>query len=677
MSGYLREQQASPGWRGQRSSSCPAVPTGLRRQLVEAVHVQTLKHLTGLFAEPVATTTAQQHVEASASLRPEGARDKERERERENQFQSQDPLNVLQKLGKADETRDSAFEELVANFNKQMTEGSKVQRDLKAYLAAVKGQCEVANQTQQPIKRSVALHDAMHDASRRLQDCLADMYEPDWFGKEELDAQVEDTDTLWMEYHQNLTDKSLLGLDTYLAQFPEIKARLAKRDRKLVDFDSARHHFASLQKGKKKDEAKIAKPAALLEMAAPSWAQGLISAHQVAQTNLSYNQAEEELGRAQRIFEELNVELQDELPVLWDSRVGVYVDTFHSLAGHEEKFHREMSKSAAFGQLTRLSCEQLSHNLNDIMTKLEEQRQLNQQVQHDSTNSQRPLVQKRRHCSYKERRRKEFSSSSSLSSSSVFSEEANHSQASSPAPKKPGPPPSRPPPRLSPSPDPKQQIDALLEDEAAAPDSHSDPKSTTQQRDERGAESLSQQDAEQEAQSGWDHADPAEGQEGGAEERERAHQTFCQPDWDEGGAGEGPGGWGEEDEESSVTNGADAELPPGFLYKVSPPTAERSLVPARLNRVKAVHEYTATDNDELELKVGDAVLVLAFDNPEEQVSIIGESLTSAPQSGPICQNTDGRCWDDGWLLGVKEAHWFLKKDISAKGVFPENFTQKV
>lgn len=37
------------------------------------------------------------------------------------------------------------------------------------------------------------------------------------------------------------------------------QARLAKRDRKLVDFDSARHHFASLQKGKKKDEAKIAK----------------------------------------------------------------------------------------------------------------------------------------------------------------------------------------------------------------------------------------------------------------------------------------------------------------------------------------------------------------------------------------------------------------------------------
>ncbi|KAG7257910.1 hypothetical protein CRUP_021840 [Coryphaenoides rupestris] len=54
-------------------------------------------------------------------------------------------------------------------------------------------------------------------------------------------------------------------------------------------------------------------------MAAPSWAQGLLSAHQVAQTNLCMNQAEEELGRAQKVFEELNVELQDELPVLWEN----------------------------------------------------------------------------------------------------------------------------------------------------------------------------------------------------------------------------------------------------------------------------------------------------------------------------------------------------------------------
>ncbi|XP_036946979.1 myc box-dependent-interacting protein 1b isoform X3 [Acanthopagrus latus] len=404
---------------------------------------------------------------------------------------------VMQKLGKADETRDAAFEEMVSNFNKQMAEGTKLQKDLKAYLTAVK---------------------TMHDASRRLQDCLADMYEPDWFGKEEMDTLAEDTDTLWLDYHQNITDKSLSSLDTYLAQFPDIKARIAKRDRKMVDFDSARHHFASLQKGKKKDEAKVAKPAALLEMAAPSWAQGLISAHQVAQTNLSYNQAEEDLGRAQKIFEELNVELQDELPALWENRVGVYVNSFQSLAGQQEKFHREMGK--------------LSQNLNDIMTKLEEQREL-----------------------------KKGGTAAAKTGDGAKSEEANHSESASPPAKavpRPGPPPSRPPPRLTPSPDLRQQHEVPDTEPASPPPT----------------------------------------------------------------------------EQSAVTNGADGDLPPGFLYKV-----------------KVIHDYSATDGDELELKIGDTVLALAFDNPDEQ--------------------------DDGWLLGVQESHWLQNKDISAKGVFPENFTQKV
>lgn len=80
-----------------------------------------------------------------------------------------------------------------------------------------------------------------------------------------------------------------------------------------------------------------------------------------------------------------------------------------------------------------------------------------------------------------------------------------------------------------------------------------------------------------------------------------------------------------------MANGSDGELPPGFLYKVSLPRVRSKMkadesVNARMwsiwafvRQVKAVHEYTATDGDELELKVGDIVLVLAFDNPDEQV----------------------------------------------------------
>ncbi|XP_054633620.1 myc box-dependent-interacting protein 1b isoform X5 [Dunckerocampus dactyliophorus] len=432
---------------------------------------------------------------------------------------------VLQKLGKADETRDEVFEEMVANFNKQMGEGTKLQKDLKAYLTAVK---------------------TMHETSRRLQDCLADMYEPEWFGKEEMDALVEDTDTQWLDFHQNVTDNSVLTMDSYLAQFADIKARIAKRDRKMVDFDSARHHFSSLQKGKKKDEAKIAK-------------------------------AEEELGRAQKIFEELNVELQDQLPVLWDSRVGVYVNTFQSLAGHQERFHREMSK--------------LSQNLNDIMTKLEEQRQL-----------------------------KKDGTTAAKTAAAGKSEEANHSRAAT-SPTRPGPPPSRPPPSLRP------QHDESLDDDIA--DVNAEPRTPQECSWDSWHEQTAADDEEhpqEQLQVGWDYNAQTDWDRNNA-------QLHSEPTWHDDGASVGPGGWGDDEVQSSASNSSEYELPPGFLYKV-----------------KAIHEYAATDGDELELTIGDVVLVLAFDNPDEQ--------------------------DDGWLMGVQESVWKRSKDISSKGVFPENFTQK-
>ncbi|XP_016423440.1 myc box-dependent-interacting protein 1-like isoform X2 [Sinocyclocheilus rhinocerous] len=546
---------------------------------------------------------------------------------------------VLQKLGKADETKDTAFEEEVVKFNKQLADGTKLQKDLKAYMAAVK---------------------TMHECSKHLQDCLAEMYDPEWFGKEEVDSiteemiekemdnNLEDTDLLWQDFHQKLVDDALISMDTYLAQFPDIKTRIAKRERKLVDFDSARHHFASIQKSKKKDEAKIAKPLALVEKAAPGWAQGIITAHQIAQTNLSRSQAEEELGRAQKVFEEINYDLQEELPTLWDSRVGLYVNTFQSVAGLEEKFHRDMGK--------------LNQNLSDIMTKLDEQR----------------LTKK----------------SLTTASTGKSEEAANHnlSESGSDAPKSPaksreGPPVSRPP-RPASSQEVKQDIIINLLEDAVVPDINN---STQPQPDQTPAADPSQQwDSDEEAAAQtygqqpyeapqwedevapavqpyeapcWDEQDSVSAQSGWSSET----AAPAQPDWDDDGAVR----WGEEgsqvgqmqdadtnwgsgaaqaweaeseppqweelqsNEAPTVTNGSsDAELPPSVLYKV-----------------KVMHDYGATDSDELDLKAGDIVLVLPFANPDEE--------------------------DDGWLMGVKESHWLQNKNLLAKGVFPENFTQKL
>nr|XP_028562219.1 myc box-dependent-interacting protein 1-like [Podarcis muralis] len=109
---------------------------------------------------------------------------------------------VLQKLGKADETKDEQFEQCVHNFNKQLTEGSKLQKDLRTYLASVK---------------------AMHEASKKLTECLQEVYEPDWPGRDDTNKISENSDLLWTDFHQKLVDQALLTMDTYLGQFPDIK----------------------------------------------------------------------------------------------------------------------------------------------------------------------------------------------------------------------------------------------------------------------------------------------------------------------------------------------------------------------------------------------------------------------------------------------------------------------
>ncbi|KPP59597.1 amphiphysin-like [Scleropages formosus] len=173
---------------------------------------------------------------------------------------------VLQKLGKADETKDEQFEQCVQNFKRQETEGSRLQREMKAYLTAVKG---------------------MQQASMNLTESLHEVYEPDWYGKDDVMTIGKSCDALWEDFHQKLVDSSLITLDTYLAQFPDIKNRVAKRSRKLIDYDSARHHLETLQAGTIRNERKISK-------------------------------AEEEFQKAQKVFDELNVDLQEELPSLWE-----------------------------------------------------------------------------------------------------------------------------------------------------------------------------------------------------------------------------------------------------------------------------------------------------------------------------------------------------------------------
>ncbi|NXL91956.1 BIN1 protein, partial [Alectura lathami] len=413
---------------------------------------------------------------------------------------------VLQKLGKADETKDEQFEQCVQNFNKQLSEGTRLQKDLRTYLASVK---------------------AMHEASKKLTECLQEVYEPDWPGRDDTTKIAENNDLLWTDFHQKLVDQALLTMDTYLGQFPDIKSRIAKRGRKLVDYDSARHHFEALQTAKKKDETKIAK-------------------------------AEEELVKAQKVFEEMNVDLQEELPSLWNSRVGFYVNTFQSIAGLEENFHKEMSK--------------LNQNLHDVLLGLDKQY-----------------------------------------SGNAFPIKAQPSDSTpAKANKSPSPPPDGSP-VTSPE---TKAVNHELEPSTLETPGASIPKSPSQPAEaaHAGAEASGS-----EAAAGAE-ASKAEADSGSSSLPAVVVETFPATvnGIMEGGA-----------------SSERADMPPGFLFKV-----------------QAMHDYTATDNDELQLKAGDVVLVIPFENPEEQ--------------------------DEGWLMGVKESDWIQHKELDqCRGVFPENFTERV
>uniref|UniRef100_A0A8C0U6G5 Myc box-dependent-interacting protein 1 n=1 Tax=Cyanistes caeruleus TaxID=156563 RepID=A0A8C0U6G5_CYACU len=415
---------------------------------------------------------------------------------------------VLQKLGKADETKDEQFEQCVQNFNKQLSEGTRLQKDLRTYLASVK---------------------AMHEASKKLTECLQEVYEPDWPGRDDTNKIAENNDLLWTDFHQKLVDQALLTMDTYLGQFPDIKSRIAKRGRKLVDYDSARHHFEALQTAKKKDETKIAK-------------------------------AEEELVKAQKVFEEMN--------------------SVQATPG-------SLLASELFSHSFSVFCFcilQLNQNLHDVLLGLDKQYSGNAFPVKAQPSDSTPAKANK-------------SPSPPPDGSPITSPETktvNHELEASTLeapgasiPKSPSQlrkgPPVPPPPKVTPSKEIKQENIISLFDDNFVPEI----SVTTPSQSSLPAVVV--------------ETFPA-----------TVNGTV------EGGA-----------------SSERADMPPGFLFKV-----------------QAMHDYTATDTDELQLKAGDVVLVIPFENPEEQ--------------------------DEGWLMGVKESDWIQHKELDqCRGVFPENFTERV
>lgn len=56
-------------------------------------------------------------------------------------------------------------------------------------------------------------------------EAIADVYESQWTGADALIAQTQQIDSLWQDFSHKLGDQVLIPLNTYTAQFPEMKVR--------------------------------------------------------------------------------------------------------------------------------------------------------------------------------------------------------------------------------------------------------------------------------------------------------------------------------------------------------------------------------------------------------------------------------------------------------------------
>lgn len=199
---------------------------------------------------------------------------------------------ILQKVGKVDRTADEIFDDHVQNFNKQQNAANKLQKELNNYIRCVK---------------------AMQAASKTLYECMSEVYEPDWTGHDLLTVQSQNIEMLWQDLGHKMTDQVLIPLNTYQGQFPEMRKKIEKRGRKLVDYDGQRHSFQALQSSKKREEVKIGR-------------------------------AKEQLEEAKRTFAVFNAELNEELPSLYDSRLPFFITNLQTLFSAEQVFHSELSK---------------------------------------------------------------------------------------------------------------------------------------------------------------------------------------------------------------------------------------------------------------------------------------------------------------------------------------------
>lgn len=196
---------------------------------------------------------------------------------------------ILQGFGKADKTTDELFEVYQSNFARQQTTANNLQKHVKQYIHCLK---------------------ELHEVSKGLNHCLLEMHEQDWPKHDVFENNAYEMEHISEDLEEKLKESVLVPLEQYIGQFAEMREKISKRGRKLVDYDSQRHSFEALQQHQtgKPDDTKLIK-------------------------------AREQLEDAKRVYESLNNDLHEELPALYDNRLPFIITVFQRLFSSKITYH--------------------------------------------------------------------------------------------------------------------------------------------------------------------------------------------------------------------------------------------------------------------------------------------------------------------------------------------------
>ncbi|XP_061173545.1 myc box-dependent-interacting protein 1-like [Saccostrea echinata] len=478
---------------------------------------------------------------------------------------SRTKTKVLQNLGKAEKTFDERIDEHAHKLERQQEVAAKLHKELKGYIHCAK---------------------AMQAASKNLYQVLQETYEEEWEEYENVKAQLNSLELMWHNYTQSLHDSVNEPLNNYMSHFPTLRQRISKRGRKLTDFDNAKHNLDVLENAKKKDETKIKK-------------------------------AHEELEEAKKIYQQINDELNSDLPMFHESRVNFYASTFQSLFNAEEIFHGEVTKISS--EINNIA-EKLARNSEQLKFQ---PRPLSFQVAaevngHPEVNGENGRNSNPAESSSKSEPVKEAEPSTSDHAIYENSElEKDVLEKGSRVENK----------DETETGKAEETTQATLPNQATENKVNGDLDETTSQNSEDSAPSYPPpvpppEEAAQEPVTPQKQETPSP-----AVSPSYETPPSKMPEAKEEITEEGK----EEHEDSNLyevpTSNKPVELPEGVLYQV-----------------QATHPYTNEDEDELSFEAGEIIYVIPFENPDDQ--------------------------DEGWVMGQK-------KSDGSKGVFPLNFSKKL